>query len=664
MTFSIEFDYRFDVTGFFNNPEARAALEAAAELWEALILDEFEDVPAGISFDVSDPADPDGPARRVVLEAPIDDVLIFVGAVDLGDNTLGLAGPTGTSLGGFGLGDPLDLRVAENFRGQGPATDFEPWAGSITFSPNAAWSFSLTGPAAGQDDFITTAAHEIGHVLGFGTSPAFQQLVIGGAATGPNAIATNGGSGIPLDPTLHVVDGFAGDSVLLDPIVITGTSKSITEFDKALLADIGYEIAGFEKQGTPLPLTTDGPDAPVLGTVLGDALDALGGDDIVQANGGDDTVTGGAGADVLQGNEGNDILFGGPGDDTLFGGSGADTLRGGPGNDLPLLEAGADLYEIAPGDGTATLQDFDLAEDRVRISPDFGFADGDAALSTFSKPFSNVTRLQLDPTTSIDIVHASQAGTPLTPAMIEVASLGAGAVITGTEGNDPSLIGSDASERINALAGDDVVFGSAGDDTISGGDDSDRVVYGGSSATHRPSLGEDGTVTLLKPDGTDSLEGVERIDLTDGDYLYDLALGTEAVDLGYRLYSAAFARTPDEGGLRFWVEQIAAGLGFEAAAGFFIDSLEFEESYGVTGAEIRADAPAPEVVDTYIDALYNNVLLRDADEGGRAFWTGAFEGGTGPEALLVFFAGSDENVARTQPFVEDGVFVTAEDLIV
>ncbi|GMG83194.1 hypothetical protein LNKW23_24070 [Paralimibaculum aggregatum] len=663
MTFDIRIDYRFDSTGFFDDPAVRAAMETAAALWEAVILDEFDDVPAGISFDVTDPSNR-GAVRTVTLDAPIDDLVVFVGAAPL-TGELGLAGPTGTSLDGFGLGDPLDLRVASDFRGQGPATDFEPWAGSITFEPDGNWSFATDGPVPGMNDFVTTAAHEIGHVLGIGTAEIYRVMGAGGAAAGPNAVALVGAGGVPLDASLHVADGFAGDSVLMDPITITGTAKTVTEIDKALLADIGYEILGFDTQGAPFPLATEGADVPLLGTAAADMLAALGGDDLVDGNAGDDTIDGGAGNDQLQGNAGADEIDGGAGDDTIFGGAGGDLLRGGPGTDIVLLEGGADIFAVAPGDGSASLQDFDLGADLIRVSTGFGFADPAAVLATASKPFSNLTRLQLDAGTSVDILHAPQDGTPLTAAMLEIASVGGSDAITGTPGSDPALIGTGGADLIEALSGDDVIFSTTGDDTIEGGQGDDRAVYAGTSATHLPSLGGDGTVTLTTPEGTDQLRDVERIDLEDGDYLYDLALGTEAVESGYRLYSAGFARTPDEGGLRFWVDALASGaVSFAQAAGFFIDSLEFEESYGVSGADLRADDPAQAVIDTYIDALYVNVLGRGPDDGGRTFWTDAFAAGTAPEALLVFFADSTENVERTQPLVENGVFVLADDLLV
>ena len=82
MTFTITFDYRFDASGFFDNPHHRAVLEEAAALWSGIIRDEFDDLPAGISFDLRNPSGPG--TRSVTLTEPVDDVVIFVGAYDLG----------------------------------------------------------------------------------------------------------------------------------------------------------------------------------------------------------------------------------------------------------------------------------------------------------------------------------------------------------------------------------------------------------------------------------------------------------------------------------------------------------------------------------------------------------------------------------------------------
>ncbi len=82
MSFDIAFDYRFDTTGFFNDPVRRAALEEAARVWEAILKDEFDDVPAGVSFNIINPSDGES-WETVTLTDPIDDLVVFVGARSL-----------------------------------------------------------------------------------------------------------------------------------------------------------------------------------------------------------------------------------------------------------------------------------------------------------------------------------------------------------------------------------------------------------------------------------------------------------------------------------------------------------------------------------------------------------------------------------------------------
>ena len=76
MAFTIKFDYRFDSSGFFDDLDRRATLEAAAAEWENIIGDEFSDIPAGASFDIRDPSDP-SVTHTITLTEPIDDILIF-----------------------------------------------------------------------------------------------------------------------------------------------------------------------------------------------------------------------------------------------------------------------------------------------------------------------------------------------------------------------------------------------------------------------------------------------------------------------------------------------------------------------------------------------------------------------------------------------------------
>ena len=69
---------------------------------------------------------------------------------------------------------------------------------------------------------------------------------------------------------------------------------------------------------------------------------------------------------------------------------------------------------MAPGHGIDRFNDFSFGTDVIFVDAAFGFADAEAVIATISKPFTNVSRLNLDEETALDIFHDSQSGTPLT----------------------------------------------------------------------------------------------------------------------------------------------------------------------------------------------------------------------------------------------------------
>ena len=412
MPFNITLDYRFDSNGFFDNPEARAAMEAAAAAWEAVILDDFVEVPAGIQYTIDNPST--GATETITLTEATDDLVIYVGARQLSGNTLGRAGPSGYSA----QGDFFNARISSNFRGDGPVTDFEPWAGVVYFDTDSAWNFDLDGPASGSSDFLSVAMHEIGHILGFGTSAAFDAHIINGHFHGPNALAENGGNPIPLDSIgAHVTEGFFGNSVLMDPFLTVGTRVEISDLDKAMLADIGYQIAGFTTQGSQPGITTEGNDQTVFGTIIGDEIDGLGGDDWIQGGSGDDTLAGGAG------------------DDTLFGQDGNDT------------------FVLRPGDDQNTLWDFDLSDDKIRLV-DSEFSTLSEVMASLSRPnFSNVVRVDIFDGSYFDVFLQSssqeltQSNFELVSTSVNAAPVGNVAITgTPTEGQVLSIVTSGVSD--------------------------------------------------------------------------------------------------------------------------------------------------------------------------------------------------------------------------
>ena len=149
--------------------------------------------------------------------------------------------------------------------------------------------------------------------------------------------------------------------------------------------------------------------------------------------------------------------------------------------------------------------------------------------------------------------------------------------------------------------------------------------------------------------GTDTLIGYERLEFDDGTLALDIDAGDTAGQ-AYRLYQAAFARTPDMPGVSYHMNDMEGnGLALENIANNFIASPEFKTKYGENPSD-----------DVFIDLLYQNVLGRSADDDGLAFYTNHFTAGTMTRAAaLIGFAESPENVTLVAPQIEDGIWLAS-----
>lgn len=100
----------------------------------------------------------------------------------------------------------------------------------------------------------------------------------------------------------------------------------------------------------------------------------------------------------------------------------------------------------------------------------------------------------------------------------------------------------------------------------------------------------------------------------------------------YRIYQAAFARTPDPAGLGYWIDAAQHGAALDGIAAGFIASTEFAGLYG--------QAPAARA---FVAAVYRNVLHRASDDAGLDWWAAQIDAGTTRQSVLVGFSESDEN---------------------
>ena len=221
----------------------------------------------------------------------------------------------------------------------------------------------------------------------------------------------------------------------------------------------------------------------------------------------------------------------------------------------------------------------------------------------------------------------------------------------GGSGNDV-ITGNDAANTLTGNAGNDRIAGKGGADRIDGGEGTDTVVYDGVRADYVQDLQVDGSILLTKSNGDiDLLFGIERLDMADGDYVFDI--GSDNVGFAYRIYGAAYGRTPDEGGLRYWT-QVLDDLDAnnpnvdkqDHLADQFLAATEFTALYGSNPSN-----------EDYVDAMYQNVLKRLPDQAGYDFWVGAMDGGLGRDAILVSFSESIENRINADVDYDDGIWV-------
>lgn len=201
--------------------------------------------------------------------------------------------------------------------------------------------------------------------------------------------------------------------------------------------------------------------------------------------------------------------------------------------------------------------------------------------------------------------------------------------------------GSTYNDSLHGYGGNDILYGNGGQNYIHGGDGIDVAMYTAprSSFNISPFTTSIGVVAK-NGSSRDTLVSVERIAFSDGTLAYD-DISAQA----YRLYQAAFARTPDQNGLSHWVASMDDGNSLTNVAASFIASAEFQSKYG---------APDPA---GFVSLLYQNVLGRGADEGGYSYWLGRFEAGLSREAALMEFSESGENKANVASEISGGIWL-------
>jgi hypothetical protein len=162
--------------------------------------------------------------------------------------------------------------------------------------------------------------------------------------------------------------------------------------------------------------------------------------------------------------------------------------------------------------------------------------------------------------------------------------------------------------------------------------DTSVAMYNGNASTFHVGHDAAGAVTIAGPSGIDTLQHVDRVLFADSALAFDFAgTGGQA----YRIYQAAFNRTPDQGGLGFWINTMDHGSSLHSVTEGFVASAEFKSLYGANPTNTEL-----------ISKFYENVLHRPGEAAGIAFWVGALDTHAASVVdVLMGFSESPENQA-------------------
>jgi hypothetical protein len=188
---------------------------------------------------------------------------------------------------------------------------------------------------------------------------------------------------------------------------------------------------------------------------------------------------------------------------------------------------------------------------------------------------------------------------------------------------------------------DDKFFATYGSDVFTGEKGLDSLLIEDKSSNYKLS-NKFSHWLLEKNQGQDKLVGIERVIFADKQVALDID-GTAGQ--AYRVYQAAFNRTPDNGGLKYWIGLMDGGVSLPTVSSAFIASAEFKTLYGSN--------PTNEL---FVSKLYDNVLHRTPDAGGYNYWVGLLNTNKIDNiSTLINFSESTENQAGVIGVIQNGI---------
>jgi hypothetical protein len=195
-------------------------------------------------------------------------------------------------------------------------------------------------------------------------------------------------------------------------------------------------------------------------------------------------------------------------------------------------------------------------------------------------------------------------------------------------------------------AGANILTPGVGKNGIDGQAGVDTVVYDGARANFtvaRDIFGYAVTDNVGK-NGEDTLVNVERLHFADNKWVA-LDIDGNAGQV-YRMYQAAFDRTPDAGGFSYWLNAMDHGYSLNQISALVLADKEATALYMANPTD-----------ENFITQLYHHVLHREPEGAGYQWWLDNVHSASRAE-VLALFSESPENQAQVIGVIQNGIEYT------